>query len=111
MIEAHEKEKELPSVYEEVLALIPEGAASPITVSTISNLTGLSGTVVRQIVHNLILDHGYKIATSSSGYYMITNDEERDQTVRNLMSRATKIMKRARVIKGIPDENQMELRV
>jgi hypothetical protein len=110
-----EKEKNLPEYYQKVLCLIPEGSDKPITVSEISKITGYRGQLVRDIVSKLIVTYGYRIGTSNikhqSGYYMITNAVEQEATVRNLRSRAFKILKRAKAIENGPDPNQEELKI
>lgn len=106
-------EEHLPMHYQRVLALIGEGSDNPSTVSYIANLTGLGSTLVRATVSDLIVSHGFPIGTSNSsdkpGYYLIVTDEERDNTVRNLRSRAMKILKRARVIEQISNKDQIDL--
>lgn len=103
----------LPGSYQMVLSLIPYGSDNPIKVQQIQQLTGLKDTAVREIVTDLIVTYKKPIGTSNisrkSGYYMITSDDERDNTVRNLKSRAFKILKRATVLEQIPNENQMKL--
>jgi hypothetical protein len=105
----------LPAYYREVLSLIGEGSDNPTTVSTITKLTGLKDTAVRQIVHDLRVTHKKPIGTSNvigkSGYYIITNDTERDQTAANMRSRASKIMQVARAIESIPDKEQTSFKL
>jgi hypothetical protein len=105
----------LPAHHKEVLSLIGEGMDNPTTVSTITKLTGLRDTFVRQIVHELRVTHKQPIGTRNtigkSGYYIITNDAERDQTAANMRSRASKIMQVARAIEAIPDKEQTSLKL
>lgn len=105
--------KELPFHYKQVLSLIPEGFEKPVTVKEISQLTGIRGVEVRRIVSTLILAYKQPIGTSNfigkSGYFLITNDEERDQTVANMKSRAMKIWERARALEQIPSNKQIRL--
>lgn len=107
------KKKKLPGPYKRVLSLIPYGSGNPITVSEITRLIGMSDVMVRHIVSSLIVSHGIPIGTSNlpgnSGYFIITNEEERVRTIRNLRSRAKKISERARVLESIPDLSLLDL--
>lgn len=107
------KKKELPAFYQEILSLIPEGSANPMTVSKLSKMTGYSGTAIRNAVHTLRVTYKKRIGTSNlvgnSGYFMITNDEERDATVANMMSRIKKMSAVVKALKSIPNEDQVTL--
>lgn len=98
------RKKELPQKYKEVLSLIGYGECDATTVKYIGKYTGLTNESVRAIIRDLIITYGYSIGTSNSiqnpGYYMITNEEERSKTVKNLKNRAAEIMKRALVIES-----------
>ncbi|MCM3405927.1 hypothetical protein [Cytobacillus oceanisediminis] len=99
-------ETEMPVFHKQILSLIGQGKENARTVSYISKLVGLSSTAVREIVSELVVKYGYGIGTSNTkhacGYYFITNDDEKRETVRNLRSRAMKILKRANVISALP---------
>lgn len=105
--------KELPESYKQILSLIGQGKENAKTVSYISKLVGLPSTSVREIVSELVVKHGYGIGTSNtrhqSGYYLITNDEEKMETTRNLRSRAMKILERANVISSLPPGGQKNI--
>lgn len=105
-----EQKKELPYEYKRVLSLIPEGSHKPIRVADIRRLTGYSDVLVRDIVSKLIVSYHFPIGTSNargrSGYYWITNPDERKDAVKNLKSRAYKILLRADTLENMPDKEQ-----
>lgn len=108
-----EKEENLPELYKKVLVMIPKGSDKPVKVSEISKLTGIGSVTVREIVSKLRVTYGYKIGTSNeagrSGYYIIETAEEKEATIRNLRSRAYKILKVANAIENGPDPYQQEM--
>lgn len=102
--------KDLPESYKQILSLIGYGKENAKTVAYISKLVGLPSTTVRAMVSELVVRYGLGIGTSNtygcSGYYFVTNDEEKTETVRNFRSRATKILKKADVIASLPPGGQ-----
>lgn len=109
------KIEELPESYKAILSLIGRGKENARTVAYISKLVGLPSTMVREMVSEMVTKHGLGIGTSNtkgvSGYYFISNEEEKEETIRNLRSRARKILKRARSISSLPPEGQEELSI
>ncbi|WP_338782419.1 hypothetical protein [Metabacillus sp. FJAT-52054] len=107
------KEITIPEHIQRVLNLIPEGSDSPITVRTLSSLTGFHGTVIRDYISQAVVKYGQPIGTSNSvnrsGYYVISTADEREATIRNLRSRAIKILKRAKALEKMPDRGQIKL--
>lgn len=107
------KIQDLPEIYKQIISLIEYGKDNARTVSYISKIVGLPSVNVRSIVSELVTKYGLGIGTSNergkSGYYFITNDRERVETLNNLRSRAMKILKRARSIENLPPEGQEEL--
>ncbi|RVP93682.1 hypothetical protein [Sinorhizobium meliloti] len=103
----------LPESYKQILSLIGQGKENAKTVSYISKLVGLPSTSVREIVSELVVKYGYGIGTSntrySSGYYFISNEREKEETTRNLRSRAMKILQRASVISSLPPGGQEDM--
>ena len=57
---------------------------------------------------------GVGIGTSNtkglSGYYFISNEDEQQETARNLRSRGTKILKRANIISSLPSIGQGKIK-
>ncbi|MEH7442769.1 hypothetical protein V7201_10735 [Bacillus sp. JJ1122] len=105
--------KELPETYKQILSLIGEGKDNARTVTYISKVLGLSSVLVREVVSDMVVKHGIGIGTSntrgSSGYYLISNDAEKQETARNLRSRAMKILQRASVISSLPPGGQKKI--
>lgn len=101
---------ELPDIHRKVVGLIGYGKERTTTVSQIAKLTGLGSTTVRNIVSEAVVKYGAPIGTSNDlgrgGYYIISNEVEKGETVRNLRSRALKIWNRANVIDDLPSVNQ-----
>jgi hypothetical protein len=116
-IDSNEKDlfDSLPANHKKVLSLIGEGSGNPTTVKSITSLTGFTDVCVRELVSDMVTKYGIKIGTSNrvgnSGFYIIQNEIELNDTVRNLMSRATKIMARARALQDIPNEDQQTLNI
>jgi hypothetical protein len=102
--------EELPENHRRVVSLIGYGKEQATQVSYISKLTGLSGATVRAIVAEAVVKYGMPIGTCNnlrrSGLYIISNDEEKNDTVRNLKSRARKILQRANAISKMPSQDQ-----
>ncbi|WP_060667130.1 hypothetical protein [Bacillus sp. CHD6a] len=102
----------LPEVHKKVVGLIGYGKERSTTVSQISKLTGLGSTTVRNIVSEAVVKYGAPIGTCNEagkgGYYIISNDIEKGDTVRNLRSRAMKILKRANAIEKLPAAEQQK---
>lgn len=105
--------KDLPDAYKAVLSLIGRGKENARTVTYISKLVGLPSVRVREMVSEMVTKYGIGIGTSNtvgrSGFYFITNADEREETLRNLRSRAMKILQRAQSISNLPPEGQGEL--
>lgn len=103
----------LPNSYKQILSLIGHGKENARTVSYISKLMGLPSVTVREMVSEMVVKYGIGIGTSNtrgrSGYYFISNEDEREETVRNLKSRAMKILKRSSVISSLPAGGQEEI--
>lgn len=109
----HPSVEDLPIKYREVLSLIGTGLENPTTVDSIAKLTNMSTTAVRATVTDLIVTYNFPIGGSNIpgkyGYYMINNREELNVAVKNLKSRAFKILKRAQALEKMPDPEQIDL--
>jgi hypothetical protein len=107
------KADELPETNRLIVSLLAKGKENARTVAYLSNATGFSSTRVREIVSETVTKYGIGIGTSNtignSGYYLISNDKEREETLRNLRSRARKILKRSIAISKIPPNGQGDM--
>lgn len=102
-------EEKLPLHFEPVLRTIRPGKKNATTVSDIHKLTGYDKDIIRHIVSKAVTQYGIGIATSTSGYYYITNSDEKLATSRNLRSRAFRLLERANMIDNLPAEGQQEI--
>lgn len=76
------------------------GRERAVSVRAITRMTGINERRVRQIVKHLIERHHFPIGsttTAPSGYYMITDNDERVMVRKSLTGRALSILKRASV--------------
>jgi hypothetical protein len=105
--------KDLPESYKQIISLLGYGKDNARTVSYISKLVGLPSTTVREMVSELVTKYELPIGTSNtpgnSGYYFISNEAEKKETLNNLRSRAIKILKRAKAIENMVDPKQIQL--
>jgi hypothetical protein len=93
--------EELPTTHRRVLSMMPRGKDNPITITQIVQVLGGTYQATKEIIRELIIEHGYKIGTvngSKSGHFLIENEDERFRTVKNFDSRMKEIEKRKRAI-------------
>ncbi|RYI25079.1 hypothetical protein EVU96_25025 [Bacillus infantis] len=105
--------EELPEPHKRVVCLIGYGKDRATQVSYIAKLTGLGDSTVRSLVAEAVVKYGMPIGTCNeagrSGLYIISNNEEKNDTVRNLKSRAKKILQRANAISKMPSAEQEKM--
>ncbi|MGG4156883.1 MULTISPECIES: hypothetical protein [Bacteria] len=103
---------DLPDVHKQIVGLIGYGKERATTVSYISKLTGIGSTTIRSIVSEAVVKYRAPIGTCNEagkcGYYIISNEDEKQDTVRNLRSRAFKILNRAETINKLSPKDQQE---
>lgn len=84
------KNKKLTMIQEAILAQIPRGLESPVRSQDIADRVGLSQREVMAVISALIIDHGIAIGGGRSegrqGYFIIMNEEERQQATIPLKS-------------------------
>lgn len=84
-------------------------AEEPIKSRVIEQRTQLSGSELRDIIHELRLSK-HPIASDSEGYYIARSEQELQHTKAQLMSRATKIMEVVKALdKCFESQEQMSL--
>lgn len=85
--------------------LIPRGSERLITANQIKDITGIPLREIYGIVRYLLIHENIPIGAyregKNSGYFIITNEEERKATLMPLISHAKEIEKRINVIKHI----------
>lgn len=86
----------------ELLRLLPHGVSHPRPLRELVKLTGWNGRKVRAIIYRLIVVHHQPIGATNqkprNGYFIITNDRERQQALAPLTSQIQMMTKRAQVI-------------
>ena len=79
------KTKKLSIIQEAVLAQIPRGLNNPVRSQDIADRVGLSKRDVMAVISTLIIDHGIAIGggrrEGKLGYFIITNEDERQQAI------------------------------
>lgn len=84
------KNKKLTMIQEAILAQIPRGLESPVRSQDIADRVGLSQREVMAVISALIIDHGIAIGGGRTegrqGYFIIMNEEERQQATIPLKS-------------------------
>lgn len=87
---------------QELLQLLPHGVNHPRPLRELVKLTGWNGRKVRAIIYRLIVVHHQPIGATNqkprNGYFIITNDQERQQALAPLTSQIQMMTKRAQVI-------------
>ena len=94
--------KQLDKEEKKLLSLLPKGTSRPRPLRELVKLTGWNGRKVRAIIYRLIVVHHQPIGATnqkpSNGYFIITNDRERQQALAPLTSQIQMMTKRAQVI-------------
>lgn len=74
-----------------IISLLPEGSNNPRSLAMMADLAGISKRRLRALIYHLVTDKALPIGSQSrrpSGYYWITNDEERAQSAARLSGQA-----------------------
>ena len=93
--------KQLDQEEKKILQLLPKGIERPRPLKELVKLTGWSNRRVRGIIYRLIVLHHVPIGAQynrPNGYYIITNNKERQQALAPLTSQITMMSKRAEII-------------
>ena len=94
--------KQLDKEEKKLLSLLPKGTSRPRPLRELVKLTGWNGRKVRAIIYRLIVVHHQPIGAMNqkpgNGYFIITNDQERQQALAPLTSQIQMMTKRAQVI-------------
>ena len=85
-----------------ILNLLPKGIDRPRPLKELVKLTGWTNRKIRAIIYRLIVVHHQPIGATNqkpgNGYFIITNDQERQQALAPLTSQIQMMTKRAQVI-------------
>lgn len=92
----------LDSEEKKLLGLLPKGIERPRPLKELVKLTGWTNRKVRGTVYRLIVVHHKPIGAvyqqPGNGYFIITNDKERQQALAPLTSQIAMMSRRAQVI-------------
>ena len=101
--------KQLDQEEKKILQLLPKGIERPRPLKELVKLSGLKDREVRGIIYRLIVLHHVPIGAQynrPNGYYIITNDKERQQALAPLTSQITMMSKRAEIISNADLESE-----
>ena len=101
--------KQLDKEEQQLLDLLPKGIECPRPLKELVKLSGLKDREVRGIIYRLIVLHHVPIGAQynrPNGYYIITNDKERQQALAPLTSQITMMSKRAEIISNADLESE-----
>ena len=94
-----------PNNEKEVVSLLHKGDESAIKANDIAKITGIKSRNVRDIISSLITIEHYPIGSTralpNQGYYLITNEQEKNATVSVLESQIKNREKRVATLKAI----------
>jgi hypothetical protein len=110
---------ELPEFHARILAAIPTGQDSAITISYLIDKMGLtvdSRRSVNQVLSDLIFKYEYPIGTSSDtstkGVFLIEDEADLRLAARTLNSRAMKVLSRhKKIIENFNKKDQVNMEV
>ena len=101
--------KQLDKEEKKILQLLPKGIVQPKPLKDLVKLSGLKDREVRGIIYRLIVLHHVPIGAQynhPNGYYIITNDKERQQALAPLTSQIAMMSKRAQAISNAELESE-----
>ena len=101
--------KQLDKEEQQLLDVLPKGIERPRPLKELVKLSGLKDREVRGIIYRLIVLHHVPIGAQynrPNGYYIITNDKERQQALAPLTSQITMMSKRAEIISNAELESE-----
>lgn len=101
--------EQLDKEEQQLLDLLPKGIERPRPLKELVKLSGLKDREVWGIIYRLIVLHHVPIGAQynrPNGYYIITNDKERQQALAPLTSQITMMSKRAEIISNAELESE-----
>lgn len=102
--------KQLDKEEQQLLDLLPKGIERPRPLKELVKLTGWSNRKIRAMIYRLIVVHHQPIGAvydhPSNGYFIITNDKERQQALAPLTSQIAMMSKRAQAISNAELESE-----
>ena len=102
--------KHLDKDEQRIFDLLPKGIDRPRPLKELVKLTGWNSRKVRGTINRLIVIHHQPIGAvydhPNNGYFIITNDKERNIALAPLTSQINKMTKRAQVISNAQLESE-----
>lgn len=102
--------EQLDQEEKKILQLLPKGIERPQPLKELVKLTGWSNRRVRGIINRLIVIHhqpiGARYEHPNNGYFIITNDKERQQALAPLTSQIAMMSKRAEALSNADLESE-----
>ena len=102
--------KHLDKEEQQLLELLPQGIDRPRPLRELTKLTGWSSRRVRATIYRLITIHHKAIGAiyqrPGNGYFIITNDKERNIALAPLTSQIMEMTKRAQIISNTDLESE-----
>lgn len=93
---------QLDNEEKKILSLLPKGIDRPRPLRELVKLTGWTNRKIRATIYRLIVIHHQPIGAvyqrPGNGYFIITNDKERQQALAPLTSQIAMMSRRAQVI-------------
>lgn len=87
-----------------IVSLIPHGAEQPISLAELARLSGMDGRQLRSLLYHLITVHHVPIGGlhgNNSGYFLITNENERAAALHPLLSQVKELRRRINTIESM----------
>lgn len=87
-----------------IVSLIPRGAEQPISLAELSRLSGMDGRQLRSLLYHLVTVHHVPIGGlhgAHSGYFIVTNEDERGKALHPLKSQVNELNKRINAIENV----------
>ena len=93
----------------ELLGILKErtGPEQAITAAHLAQMTGAGSRIIRKVISHLVIETKIPIASSVHwpyGFYLITNAEQAEATLRQYWSRVREVARRARALEQVVHE-------
>lgn len=85
----------------QLINLIPKGNERTVSLADLVKLTNINSRKLRTLIFHLVTVHHVPIAGvhgTQSGYFIVTNEEERSQALQPLVSQVSELQKRIQAI-------------
>lgn len=86
---------------QQLINLIPKGNERTVSLADLARLTNTDSRKLRALIFHLVTVHHVPIAGvhgTQSGYFIVTNEQERNQALQPLVSQVSELQKRIQAI-------------